>query len=321
MTLSEAKERLRIPDLWRILDLPGEPKVSCKSPFREDRHASFSVSPDGLLFNDFTTGDGGDAIDFLRIACGLSPEAACKRFIDLAGGTALSPLPVKQTPPAAPQVRQKPSLPSMRRGLSEELESLAKLRSVHIAACYSADFGGLLRFADWKGKLAWIVTDTEGVCAQARRLDGKPWEEVGAKAQTLPGSWANWPIGATTGANHPIFILCEGGPDLLAGLHFIHDAGREADCFPVAMLGAGMRIHPDALPIFAAKRVRIMPHVDPSGRAAADRWAAQLETVGADVDWADFTGLRKADCSSVKDLNDLTQIHPEDVGQLEGLLP
>src|SRR5438128_2256347 len=73
MDIAEAKERLRIPDLWQRLDLPGQPKASCKSPFREDRRASFSVSRDGLLFNDFTTGEAGDAIVFLQLATGLSP--------------------------------------------------------------------------------------------------------------------------------------------------------------------------------------------------------------------------------------------------------
>ncbi len=211
----------------------------------------------------------------------------------------------------------------MRRGTAAELATLAELRAVSLAACILADSVGLLRFATWKGKPAWIVTDSETVNAQARRLDGKPWEEIDAKAQTLPGCWASWPIGAKTGSNYPAFILCEGGPDLLAALHFIHahPEGGEALFFPVAMLGASQRIHPDALPIFTGKRVRIMPHLDAAGRKAAECWGAQLATVGADVDCADFSGLRKADGSPIKDLNDCTSIHPDDAKELEGLLP
>jgi hypothetical protein len=113
----------------------------------------------------------------------------------------------------------------------------------------------------------------------------------------------------------------EGGADLLAALHFIHAEGGECSHFPVAMLGAKQRIHEDALPIFAGKRVRIMAHADAAGREGAERWAAQLATVGATVDCADFTGLRKADGSPVTDLNDCTQIHPEDAHELKGLLP
>jgi hypothetical protein len=323
MTLAEAKERLRIPDLWPLLNLPGKPKVSCKSPFRDDKHASFSVSRDGLLFNDFTTGEAGDAIDFLQLASGFSKEAACKRFIELAGGAPSSPLPAITRAPAAPQARQKPALPDMRRGTTAELEALAKLRAVSVEACILADSAGLLRFATWKGEPAWIVTDDERLNAQARRMDGELWEGFDAKAQTLPGSWASWPLGIKTGFDYPTFLLVEGGPDLLAALHFIHahPEGGEVMFFPIAMLGASQRIHEDALPILSGKRVRIFPHADKPGREGAEVWTRQLEAVGAEVDAADFTGLRKVDGSPVKDLNDLTSIHPDDAKEVEGLLP
>ncbi len=321
MDIAEAKQRLSIPAVWARLDLPGEPKTSCKSPFREDRHASFSVSKDGKLFNDFATGEAGDAVDFLQVATGLSPEAACRKFIELAGGALCSPLPVRQSKPVASQPRRRPSFPAMRRGEDAELHQLAELRTVSFAAVFLANDVGLLRFATWKEKAAWIVTDGERLNAQARRLDGEAWEAIGAKAQTLPGAWASWPLGIKTGANYPAFLLCEGGPDLLAGLHFIHEAGAEWSHFPVAMLGAKQRIHPDALPLLAGKRVRIMAHADTAGREGAEGWAAQLVTVGADVDVADLRGLRKADGEPVTDLNDATQIHPEDAHELKGLLP
>lgn len=87
MDIAEAKERLCIPDLWHRFNLSGKPKTSCRSPFREDRKPSFSVSRDGRLFHDFATGEGGDAIEFLRRATGLSRKVACKKFVELAGGT------------------------------------------------------------------------------------------------------------------------------------------------------------------------------------------------------------------------------------------
>ena len=87
MTLAEAKQKLNIFQLWELLNLPGTPKRSCNSPFRRDRHASFSISRTGELFNDFATGTGGDAIDFLEQATGLNRAAACRRFIELAGGS------------------------------------------------------------------------------------------------------------------------------------------------------------------------------------------------------------------------------------------
>ena len=70
------------------------------------------------------------------------------------------------------------------------------------------------------------------------------------------------------------------------------------------MLGASQRIHADALPMFTGKRVRIFGHDDEAGRGAVERWAAQLASVGADVDAFSFAGLVQADGKPVKDLND-----------------
>ena len=321
MEISEAKARLSIPSLWARLGLPGIPMTACRSPFRQDRHGSFSVSKCGRLFNDFGTGEAGDAIDFLALATGLSKKAATVRFIEMAGGASCSPLPVKQSPPAASPPRQKPGFPDFERGTDAELHALADLRKVSFAACFIARGAGLLHFETLHGHRAFVLTDGAALNAQARRLDGQPWEHIGAKAWTLPGSWAAWPVGLGTGAAYPSFTLCEGGPDLLAALDFIHKAGAETLVFPLAMLGASMAIHEHALPLLAGKRIRIFPHADPAGTKAAQRWAAQLATVGAIVDCADFTGLRKADGSPIKDLNDCTQIHPEDAHELSNLLP
>ena len=139
-------------------------------------------------------------------------------------------------------------------------------------------------------------------------------------------------------------LLCEGGPDLLAAHHFIHAHGREADTAAVAMLGAGNKIPADALPQFAdrnipeacypvqwpepgepvqfpCKHVRIFAHADNPGRTAAKKWAEQLESAGATVDAADFTGLLMADGSPVKDLNDCTQLDPNQTQEISELIP
>jgi hypothetical protein len=54
--LDAAKQAVPISTAWRALGLTGEPARTCCSPFREERHASFSISTDGLLWHDFTTG-------------------------------------------------------------------------------------------------------------------------------------------------------------------------------------------------------------------------------------------------------------------------
>ena len=69
--LADAKTQLRIPDVWRLCALPGEPRKSCRCPFHDDRSASFSVSPDGLLWNCFAGCGGGDVVDFFQRASGI----------------------------------------------------------------------------------------------------------------------------------------------------------------------------------------------------------------------------------------------------------
>jgi hypothetical protein len=227
------------------------------------------------------------------------------------------------------------------------MAKLAALRHVSVEGVRLMAGRGLLCFAGWKGQTAFIVTDGERVNAQARRIDGEKWDAINAKAQTLPGSKAAWPVGAreslalpvvrlcdhdpdnpsvargckTEDQHFPVVLFCEGGPDLLAAHHFIHAHGREADTAAVAMLGAGNAIPPEALPLFAGKRIRIMAHADEAGRTAGQKWAEQLASVGAVVDAADFAGLFMADGSPVKDLNDCTRLRLEDQPQLEDLIP
>lgn len=83
--LAEAKQRLRIPELWRLLGVPGSPAKSCRVPWREDKTPSGSVYDDGLRFHDFGTGEDFDAIDFLARARGLSLADAIREFKKLAG--------------------------------------------------------------------------------------------------------------------------------------------------------------------------------------------------------------------------------------------
>jgi hypothetical protein len=41
--LTLALERLTVFDVWKLLGLEGTAKRSCRSPFRNDRNASFSM--------------------------------------------------------------------------------------------------------------------------------------------------------------------------------------------------------------------------------------------------------------------------------------
>ena len=340
MNIAEAKERIRIPNVWAHFNLPGEPRASCKSPFRDEQKPSFSVSAAGDLWNDFGTGEGGDSVDFFQRASGLSRTEACKKFIELAGGS-FTPTPRPALPhPKPAEAKPRPVFPDFRRGATDEMKQLAGIRSIGLEGLELASERGLLHFARLKGSPAWIITDSERVNAQARRMDGQPHPETGhgpnvwyddqnvphdrmpaqgwqhlegkPKAWTLPGSWASWPIGIKEAQPFKHIALCEGGPDLLAACHFIRCESREHDCAPVAMIGAKLRIPDDALPFFTGKRIRIFTHADDAGHGAAECWARQLEAVGANVDAFNFSGLRKVDESPVTDLNDCTSIHADD---------
>ena len=202
----------------------------------------------------------------------------------------------------------------------QAMEALARLRHVSVDGVKLMAARGLLHFTGWKDSPSWVVTDGERVNAQVRRLDGQPWPGINAKAQTLPGSRAAWPVGARESLAMPFVLLTE-GVDTVAAHDFIAAHGRAEDTAVVFMLGASNLIPTDALPLFASKRVRITAHADKAGRAAAARWKAQLDTVGAHVDAADFAGLLMADRSPVKDLNDCTRLRPEDQHQLDDLIP
>jgi hypothetical protein len=90
MRIAEAKERLNIFSLGAMLYPEWRAGRVCRSPFREDRSPSFSVSENGALWNDFAAGEGGDAVDFLARAKGIGASEAAREFIRLAGGSSSS---------------------------------------------------------------------------------------------------------------------------------------------------------------------------------------------------------------------------------------
>ncbi len=286
---------------------------AARCPAHEDHNPSLGVST------------GTDGRILLRCHAGCPTEAVVgalgMRLSDLfAERPAPAPAPVSlPRPRPAP-----PDLPPMQAGTPEQWHALAGLRRVSPEAVSLAERRGLVRFGWWQGRPSWLVTDSARRNCQARRLDGQPWAEISAKAWTLPRCEAAWPVGIREAAPFPVLALVEGGPDLLAAFHFIAAEGREADCAAVAMLGASLGLHPDALAGFAGKRVRIFGHADAAGDRAVTRWAGQLRAVGATVDAFNFAGLRRTGEVPVNDLNDLTDLHPDDFEEHRmtwGILP
>lgn len=82
--LQKAKHQITIPILAAELFPSWEPRKSCKSPFRQERNPSFSVFDDGRRWKDFTTGEGGDIVDFLAKAKGFDRSSAARELITLA---------------------------------------------------------------------------------------------------------------------------------------------------------------------------------------------------------------------------------------------
>lgn len=328
--LEQAKSLVTIFDLWQHFGFEGNPEKQnpVRSPFRPDRNPSFSVSRDGRTFHDFATGDKGDVVTFWARVTGLPDREACLSFMEYAGTGRRTITPITRIPsPASPPAeRQKPVLPLMQRGDAKHLQVLASFRNVSVEGLQLASERGLLHFATVHNLSAWIVTDAERVNAQARRMDGGLWKHLSepAKAYTLPGCWASWPIGIMVAKDFPRIALVEGGPDLLAAHHFIHVEAREKDVAAVCITGATMKIHEEALRHFKGKRVRIFPHLDKAGADAALRWTQQLQAAGADVDCFDLSGISLVSGGQAGDLNDLCHLDAdafESDRELWGVLP
>lgn len=336
--LAEAKERLRIPEIWERLNLPGEPMKSCRSPFREDRSASFSVSRCGSLWNDFAEGTGGDAVDFLARILGVGKSRAAREFLLMARGATTEPMPL----PARPEEERPPAparpLPDLLPWELSDSWQLKKIRGWPVAAGpeIARLFGLLgacmLRDGDGAPVRCWAVTDSAGKVLQARRLDGEPfrhkwsgitWEPCSPyKAKTLLSQAGDggWPVGAAFLRPDRAVVVVEGGPDLLAGIALAWMVEVLDGLNFVAMLGAAQRIHPKALPLFRNKRIRILTQADEPGRRAARQWAGQLTEAGAGhVDALTVTGQGVADLADLFAVVDLANDADDVAGLFAGL--
>lgn len=344
--LEAAKASVTIADAWRILGLPGTPSTSCRSPWREDRKPSFSVFDSARRFKDHATNECGDVVTFVSKAAGKTLSEAAKMVIAWAGTGGMGgartlnmrPMPI---PPRATERREKPELPALRKPSPEELVAIGKQRKL------PETYGGYpgLEIAVQRGLLwvtnvydhglkrelpAWVATDSSRWNAQARRMDGQPWHlssGAEAKAKTLPGSLASWPIGAADIGNAKVVLMLEGPPDLLAAmtavfLSFSQDLVRTNAVAFVCVAGASNQLHPDSMPCFKGRHVRVIPHLDSSGVGtdAAESWATQLAKAGAKVDWFDLQGLGKPGGLTGKDLNDALYWETDD-GWNEPQLP
>ena len=187
----------------------------------------------------------------------------------------------------------------------EEEQTVSTLRHLPPAGAQWAARDGVLRGATVDGHRSWLILSACKRNAQARRIDGKPFEMGGEslKAKTLSGSIAQIPVGCFFDVRWPLLAVVEGGPDVLAAYAAIQALGLLDTVAVCGMLGASMKIPPGALATFRNRRARIIQHNDSNktvntGERAADAWARQIHDAGGKVDiWTpDKAGADLNDC-------------------------
>lgn len=314
-----ALDALRIPEVWNLLQLPGKPAQSCRSPFRPDRNPSFSVYRDGRYWKDHATNEGGDAIAFYATAHeGMSRKEAWKAFCILAGtlepnGQPAIPRSLKPRPAAPALVERLPDLTRTQYPSAAEIGSIARLRHLSIEGVRLTAEMGCLRMGRVHAHAVWIVTDASQRVATARRLDGQLFTyENGSTSKSHALSSKSMPVGlhglGTPRIGHAV-MFCEGEGDFLAAYHFIAMSGAH-NLHPVAMLGRTQTLSPEACNALQGWRIRFYPHVDPDGGGtkAAERWASNIPDAKCDL--FNFEGILMENGSMVSDLNECAAGNP-----------
>ena len=309
-------------------------------PFHQEKSPSFKVWSDhahcygcgwhGGIDKYWKERHGCDRNETWRALAGLAKVAMEKRC-----GWRLRLRRVPRLPKLSSEKKQKPTLPALRQLSHPEVARLAALRGlsedgIRLAMAHGRLFGCM--WPNWRADAApsWVVTDRSRNVAQFRRLDGVPYQHsVDRQIKTWTKGSPRWPLGGEAPRGERKILLVEGGPDMLAGYHFLaalwlDGKGRvtwRPSYHVVAVLGASCAICAEALPFFEGKRVRIVIHNDapdmksgkvPSYEAAA-RWTEQLCAAGATVETfslADISDLTQPELK-IKDLNDLAHCAPE----------
>ena len=284
---AEARDKFTIGDAWHLLGLDGEPRASCKSPFREDRSPSFSIHSDGKAWHDHATGDGGDVVEFIRFAIG-GDHKDVREWLRQRIGTE-RPTSNPASAPQAPKAIHWPG--ELLEGTQPTWDAFAKHRGLTFPAVHTMVRAGILRFMKLPdGSKCYVITDDSRRAGEVRRLDGKPFGD--SKAYPLKGVNKAWLPGLELLARAPkttAVLITEGATDLLSAIDIFsryrrnHAGGNSWQ--PVALLGAGCKkLHPEAEALIRGRHVRLVPDGDAAGDVMADHWRGLLRKIGCHVD-------------------------------------
>jgi hypothetical protein len=309
--LPALKERFTVPDAWRALGLPGEPRMGVqRSPFRDDSKPSFSIYNAGRRFKDFALVEHcGDVFDFCALALQADNAAAIRWVKEKLGIVSASePRTFQRWPREVAEL-------ALHSGTASEFAALSAVRGISEAGLRLAAERGFLRFGEALGFVCWCVVDSRGQLAELRRLDGLPFPAVGALAERKAhciGRGKAWPVGIMEAQAFKKVCIVEGSPDLLACHDIALVEGKAEGVACVAMLGGANRMAPEAVAMLAGREVWLYPHADEAGQRTGEEWANGLAMAGVgEVFTFDLGGMVRRDGKPGKDLNDYIHIAHE----------
>jgi len=305
---NEARHQLTITDAWVALGLPGAPKHSCRSPFRDERSPSFSIFDDGRGWKDHGSGDGGDVVEFIRHAID-GDHKAVRNWL----AARLTPGATSSTVTKPTATIKRINWPSkLTEGDRTTLKAFAASRGLTFPAVQAMGRAGILRFTIIDGNECFVITDDSGKCAEIRRMDGKVFGRnkqfplAGVNKQWLPGIDL-----LRTAPKSTAIIITEGATDLISACdlysRYRRDHGGRNSWQPAALLGATCKtLDPVAAQLMRGRRVRLVPDADDEGDQMADNWSSLLRKIGCSVDVVNLP--RKTDLT-----DNLNLISPPDL--------
>ncbi len=276
-----------------MLGLPGEPKISgtMRSPFRDESNPSFSIFDNGHGFKDHGgEGAGGDGVEFVRVTLRTDHAGVRDWYLERSGIDYFDHGDGKASrrPAKAPKRIEWPA--ELVEGSGTTWKAFSVKLGIPFPAIHSAVKAGILRFTKIDGIRCYVVTDAANRAAEIRRIDGGLFNNK--KAYPLKGVDKAWLPGIelvkVTPKSTGIF-LTEGPKDYLAAVgvysRYKRELGGTNSWLPAAVLGASCtKLHPELVPWFRGRRVRLVPDGDDAGDRMGETWRALLLDLGCTVD-------------------------------------